>query len=390
MPSSERNLLHDESDLDMMRRHIAGMHDEPLCDQNGLITYAYNDAVQEDGYFSPTAMNIGDYIQSLAARQFLPRVDECIDRDRLAFYDGRPVNMIMNAWYHIWKGNEVFSDRIRPLMTSIHLSNTHAIADRTLDYFKKHEPIGCRDFSTRDFLQSNGIRAYFSGCMTLTLGETFKRKEARNMLYFVGYRMGGRDQRQTDREIRKIIRMYKPCAIRSLNHTAFPITRDVGQPMAQAAKLLDMYAGARLVVAHSLHCALPCLAMNVPVVLVNPRYDGARYGGLASFLNYIGENEAGEFVTDIKLDESGFICNPDRHKPHADMLKRLCHAFMQNDSVTTHHGESDLSCVIDEESELCTRYAVARKIRNFFYKETIRKNRRWMRICKVFHFARKS
>ncbi len=46
--------------------------------------------------------NLGDEIQSIAARQFLPRVDGFIDRDRLVM-SGRKKNanfkLILNGWY---------------------------------------------------------------------------------------------------------------------------------------------------------------------------------------------------------------------------------------------------------------------------------------------------
>ena len=48
----------------------------------GLLTYAEN----------RKSFNVGDYIQSLAANQFLPQVDEYLNREALADYGGDPVN----------------------------------------------------------------------------------------------------------------------------------------------------------------------------------------------------------------------------------------------------------------------------------------------------------
>ena len=54
--------------------------------------------------------NIGDYIQSLAALQYLP--NNCspifIDRDSFQFYNGENVKLIMNGWYRIFNGNKLF------------------------------------------------------------------------------------------------------------------------------------------------------------------------------------------------------------------------------------------------------------------------------------------
>jgi len=40
--------------------------------------------------------NVGDNIQSLAAKQFLPRVDKYLSREKLADYKGEKVKLIMN------------------------------------------------------------------------------------------------------------------------------------------------------------------------------------------------------------------------------------------------------------------------------------------------------
>ena len=46
--------------------------------------------------------NLGDDIQSFAARRFLPRIDYVVDRERLDTFKtetDEPVSVIMNAWY---------------------------------------------------------------------------------------------------------------------------------------------------------------------------------------------------------------------------------------------------------------------------------------------------
>ena len=45
--------------------------------------------------------NVGDQVQSLAAKQFLPQVDYYIDRDNLQDAEkiGEEVKVIMNGWW---------------------------------------------------------------------------------------------------------------------------------------------------------------------------------------------------------------------------------------------------------------------------------------------------
>ena len=132
--------------------------------------------------------NIGDYIQSLAGAQYLPRIDEYYDRDDPEI-EGEITKMIMNAWY-MWNPEKfpVF-ERIIPLPISMHISPM--ISDilfkneKVINWFKKYEPIGCRDIGTTELLKSNGIRSYFSGCLTLTLGRKYKFEGERKKLIFV-------------------------------------------------------------------------------------------------------------------------------------------------------------------------------------------------------------
>ena len=42
-------------------------------------------------------INIGDYIQAVAASQFLSKTDTYIERERLSSYRGEPVKMILNG-----------------------------------------------------------------------------------------------------------------------------------------------------------------------------------------------------------------------------------------------------------------------------------------------------
>ena len=81
----------------------------------------------------------------------------------------------MNAWYFHYEGTWPPSNSIDPLITSIHINLNDEkvinsfISDESLEYMKRHGPIGARDISTLNFLKDNNIPSYFSGCLTLTL-----------------------------------------------------------------------------------------------------------------------------------------------------------------------------------------------------------------------------
>lgn len=134
--------------------------------------------------------NIGDYIQVLAVRQFYDRIDGYIEKEELSHFHeesgGGGVKAIISGWF-MWKPeNWPPSDDIDPLFISIHFSPL-IIKDilSHKEYLEKHSPVGCRDFGTMKALREEGINSYFSGCLTLTLGNTYHFEGNREGVYFV-------------------------------------------------------------------------------------------------------------------------------------------------------------------------------------------------------------
>ena len=129
---------------------------------------------------SKNQINIGDYIQSLAASQFLPSIDGFVQREKLNQYSSEEVTIIMNGWFMHQPENWPPSPQINPIFLSFHLNilaKDQLLSEKSVAYFKKHKPIGCRDFQSVQFLKSKNVDAYFSGCLTLTLGEKYFSKE---------------------------------------------------------------------------------------------------------------------------------------------------------------------------------------------------------------------
>ncbi len=148
----------------------------------GLLTYK--------NYNFKRVINIGDYIQSLAAKQFLPQVDQLVDRESLNQYNGPQINMIMNGWYMHNPSHWPPSNKITPFYIALHINSSceeEMLSNESIKHFKKYEPIGCRDERTAKTLRKKGIDCYFSGCLTTTLGNTYKIKNNndRKGIFFV-------------------------------------------------------------------------------------------------------------------------------------------------------------------------------------------------------------
>lgn len=294
---------------------------------------------------SPSSLykNIGDYIQSVAQQQFIDTADCYVERESLnSFHSTEKTNVIMNGWF-MWHP-ETFppSDDINPLFVSFHLVPSVAEAVLTpanIEYLKKYQPIGARDLSTQKIMQNHGIDSYFSGCLTLTLGNTFKRKNnggvifvdpyypiagmkltatnplgyLRSFWYLVkNFNKALKLQRHFAVESRTIFRFLSPSFERlysaanfyeSYKHSfsddillnAKYITHNVSvskykgnnEWMEAATKLIQEYADAKLVITSRIHCGLPCLGVETPCIFVTSEKlvdgslrSGGRFGGL--------------------------------------------------------------------------------------------------------------
>ena len=73
--------------------------------------------------------NIGDYVQSIAARQFVDPVDEYVEQEEADQYypeDKKKIKLIMNGWFQWRAENWPPSDYIEPLLISMHISPLRA------------------------------------------------------------------------------------------------------------------------------------------------------------------------------------------------------------------------------------------------------------------------
>ena len=84
---------------------------------------------------------------------------------------------------------------------------------------------------------------------------------------------------------------------------------------------MKKYAKAKLVVTTRIHCALPCLALGTPVILVNSSYDDKRFDGLYNLLNTVGKNKKVDFQARVNLDKNGNVFNSRDYLKYANRLK---------------------------------------------------------------------
>ena len=279
-------------------------------------------------------LNIGDDIQAYATAQFYPEVDYFIDRESMPTFktdDGEPVAVIMNAWYMWKKWNWPPSPYIYPLFVGFHYAD-HQLAKQPGSplkyemlqgeggaYLNAWGPIGCRDHFTEEHLKAIGVNAYFSGCITLTLPKQKKEDRGRYICVVdVDERVTERIEKQlegTGIEVRVMTHNQERNSDR---------TWEVRE--ADTIERLTEYQNAICVVTKRLHCALPCLAMEVPVLLVKDMTNDIRFDPYYSFLHWVRPKDflAGKCDYDFANPPEN---KPD-YKPYREDIIRRCKEFV--------------------------------------------------------------
>lgn len=322
--------------------------------------------------FSPTA-NIGDYVQSLAAAQFLPKVDYYVDRDQMSAFASRPEAFLMaNAWY--MKNPEDFPPppNLRPFYISMHVGTPQMLTEKAVEHLREHEPIGCRDLATLELLRSRGVAAYYSGCLTLTLSQATASE--RSGIYIVDVSPEFREliprhirdsatyvsHRSISRKLWKILitgRVSRPTSrSRNVFADAIGVCRELfSERMARliprvwtgardivallhlvhARSLLDLYAGAELVITSRIHCGLPAVAFGTPVVMLGRRhlFDPSRLEAIERYVTFHAD------VGRAAGTEIDWSPEPVDVSAHARFLRQVCQeAVEQRDNPLRHRS----------------------------------------------------
>jgi hypothetical protein len=279
----------------------------------------------------PGIANLGDTIQALAARRFLPRVDALVPRERLSAPvagQDAPVRMILNGWFMhdtaFWPPNPA----IEPLLISMHFVQggrprlrrwVRSRLERMLsgpgaDFLRRWGPVGARDAFSLEQLERRGIPAYYSGCLTLTL----PRRDgiARSDAIIAS---------DLPPDALSYLRATATGPVEEVTHLGGEHLDAAGRDRAANA-LLDRYAGAAAVVTTRIHAALPCLALGTPVLLVHDARPPRRVGDMTALFHSCS-------LDDFARGRHGFDLtnpppNPDAFLPLARDMARRCKAFV--------------------------------------------------------------
>ena len=285
--------------------------------------------------------NAGDFVQSIAHRQFLHGKETClVEIEELSdFKSDKDINVIMNGWF-MWDCSKFLPPAcINPLFVSFHLTppqEKNFFTPEVIQYLKKYQPIGTRDVLTAELMRKYGIDSYFSGCLTMTLGKEYLSDRHDGGIYIVDpyIEFGGDKSKPFFVKVYNTIKFciknfnkakllkgkfVNQCMMPRLRHRVSWALEDfieratfyevyskrfsddillnakyltvlidnslsIEEKFDVADKMLREYSRARLVITSRLHVSFPCLALGTPNIFVIPSQrteekDVKRYSG---------------------------------------------------------------------------------------------------------------
>ena len=297
--------------------------------------------------------NIGDYIQTKAVIDMIHPINHMVlDREGLHKFKGSKIKTIMNGWFMENPKNWPPNNNISPLFISFHINPSaerDLLKPESLNYLKQYEPIGCRDTYTQNLLQKNGIKSYYSSCITTTFN---RDKYITNKTQPEGIIViGAFDRLNPSIDFSSIYRLllslikypihklkYLLKKISFENHLRNQnivvkryqqITKrkisSHNQGLKLANDMLKEIAKSEIIITSRIHAALPALAMGLKVVFINE--------GLSHKNHKTRTADVNKFFMTVSLKEF-FMTNLDiiqkrtEHKVYFKKIKETITKFM--------------------------------------------------------------
>lgn len=247
-------------------------------------------------------INLGDYFQTFAIDNIYKTMNipeseiYTIDRSKLYSYKGEQMILPMQGWFGYIKGIELFPlpQSIIPVFMGYHCITKKNYNKKCIETYTRHEPICCRDETTYQLMKRMGIKAYLTGCLTVTLPE--RKVEPKEPHVFLVDAPNGIEKYMPENLKRNITYITQEVPLDPHN-----TSENENRRIENVAKnLLECYEKeATLVVTSRLHCAGPCLGMGIPVILAREYFDD-RYAWIDKFLPLYTPDKFSEIDWNVK------------------------------------------------------------------------------------------
>lgn len=244
--------------------------------------------------------NVGDIIQIMAIDRIFDSMgiseDEIVEIgvEEMQSYHGEPIVLPINGYFKYSAQITAFptSPDIIPVFLGLYSTSGKYLTYKK--FWKKAAPIGCRDEATRGAMRKAGYDAYLLGCMTLTLPR--RTQEPENPKVFLVDAHPSILQYIPEKLKESMVRMTHDVPVNK-THT---LKRQRAELRRKTAEIYTRYQKeAGLVITSRLHCAAPCIAMGIPVIVARDNFD-ERFGWLDKFIHLYTPDEYDQIDWDPK------------------------------------------------------------------------------------------
>ena len=292
-------------------------------------------------------IGIGDYIQLLAIDNIYNEMNILSKITYLDLWDIRnycgekvvlPVNQLLGGepWFDE-KGNFCISENIIPIFIGVSLrKGFFSYSEQNMEYLKRNEPIGCRDYYTFQQLREHHIKAYMAGCITMTLPKRKCGESKEQKVFLVDAPKG----------MKKHIFSQINFESEIVHHT-FEVEKkyfeDADYARNMTIEIFKRYwKESSLIVTSRLHCAAPCIAMGIPVIIAK-QYCGYTFDWIQNFVPVYTEVDYSHINWDIHSIEV------ESYKELAkNVVKKLNDFYMKKYDENYKPGEMTIDHFVNE------------------------------------------
>lgn len=270
----------------------------------GKITFA-------NAITSHSVCNVGDIAQIFAVELLYKEMHinpaEIIDIpiDEIGTYKGEQVILPMAGYYLYNRESPLFptSKNITPIFLSVYCTSKQYIKKK--EFWEKYKPIGCRDEKTMLLMRKEGYDAYLLGCITAIFPKRDFMPDTPHTFLVDVYP--------------KAINYIPKKLMESAEYVTHDISVDKAMPKEQTIQYMyekakELYSRyqkeATLVITSRLHCAVPCIAMGIPTIVVKNGFD-ERFGWLDKLIH---------LYTPDEFDKINWNPQPIDYEPHKKLL----------------------------------------------------------------------